>query len=69
MYVQMSLKISSEILSVILTASAKINFAAVLYYAYVKCMFHQYITEFVNCSFTENLSPQLGTTYLTCRGC
>jgi hypothetical protein len=46
-------KISSVILNVILTAPAKINFAAVLYYAYVTCIFHQYITELVNCSFTE----------------
>jgi hypothetical protein len=29
------------------------NFAAVLHYAYVTCIFHQYITELVNYSFTE----------------
>jgi len=29
------------------------NFAAVLHYAYLTCIFHQYITELVNCSFTE----------------
>jgi hypothetical protein len=46
-------KISSVILNVILTARAKINFAAVLYYAYVTCIFHPYITELINCSFSE----------------
>jgi hypothetical protein len=29
------------------------NFAAVLHYAYVTCIFHQYITEIVKCKFTE----------------
>jgi hypothetical protein len=34
------------------------NFAAVLHYAYVTCIFHQYITELVNCSFTETFFQQ-----------
>jgi hypothetical protein len=60
MYVQMSFKkISSVILNVILTVPAKINFAAVRYYAYVTCIFHQYITELVNCSFTETFFHSL----------
>jgi hypothetical protein len=34
------------------------NFVAVLHYAYIICIFHQYITELVNCSFTETLFQQ-----------
>jgi hypothetical protein len=34
------------------------NFAAVLHYAYVTRIFHQYITELVNCSFTETFFQQ-----------
>src|SRR5215510_15755331 len=29
------------------------NFVAVHHYAYLTCIFHQYSTELVNCSFTQ----------------
>jgi hypothetical protein len=34
------------------------NFAAVLHYAYVTCIFHQCITELVNCLFSETFFQQ-----------